>query len=31
MTIVLSYLGLCGFGFGLVTLLYLTLKTIKLI
>nr|YP_009545246.1 cytochrome b6/f complex subunit VI [Synura uvella]AYO28400.1 cytochrome b6/f complex subunit VI [Synura uvella] len=31
MTLVLDYLILCGFMFGLVTALYIGLKTIKLI
>ena len=31
MTVVLNYLILCGFMFGVVTALYIGLKTIKLI
>jgi hypothetical protein len=31
MTLILNYLILCGLMFGLITALYLSLKTIKLI
>lgn len=31
MNLILNYVILCGFTFGLVSALYLTLKTIKLI